>query len=46
MWNVLKETVHKYVYAVNKQVLIKRRDWCKELRSNKNTRHQPPQYMA
>jgi len=28
MWNVLSETVHKHVYTVNKQVLIKRRDWC------------------
>jgi len=41
MWNVLNETVHKHVYAVNKQVtvLMKRRDWCsnnrKELRSEK-----------
>ena len=39
-WNVLSETVHKHVYTVNKQVLIKRRDWCsnnsKELRSEKH----------
>jgi len=28
MWNVLSETVHKHVYTVNKQALIKRTDWC------------------
>jgi len=32
---MLNETVNKHVYAVNKQVLIKRRDWCKELRLEK-----------
>jgi len=26
MWNVLNETVHRHVYAVNKQVFKKRRD--------------------
>jgi len=26
MWNVLNETVPRHVYAVNKQVLINRRD--------------------
>ena len=35
MWNVLNETVPRHVYAVNKEVLINIRDWCKELRSEK-----------
>jgi len=26
MWNVLNGTVHKHVYTVNKQVLVKRRN--------------------
>ena len=26
MWNVLNETVHRHVYAVNKRVFLKRRD--------------------
>jgi len=37
---MLNETIQKHVYAANKQVLIKRRDWWsklrKELRSEKS----------
>ena len=40
---VLDGTVHKHVYTVNKQVLMKRRDWCtnnsKELRSETTHYH-------
>jgi len=46
MWNVLNETVHKHVYTVNKQVLIKRRAGdlnCVRSYAGKN--HIPPLQM-